>query len=471
MNAQPKPRKPLDEQAILCPHSIEAEQAVIGGVMVDPKALGKISDWIVEDDFFRRDHRLIWRAIVHLAGKRKPFDAVTLGEWLERNEKADIVGGVSAVIELANATPGAANIVAHAEIVKEYARQRECMSVGTGIHEDIRKGASAEAAITNATKQLGQIAITGNALGGLQSQQAITAAWLADLTRRYDAREEISGLRTPWHSLDRKTFGLQNGDLIFLAARPNMGKSIAVNQICVHAAGHSRRRVAQFSLEQTTRAVTGRNVSALAGVPHEWLQSPQEKYADEHADRFRQVMESLGQLAQIPLWIDDTPQLTAAQICGRARREHLRSPIGLVVVDTLNAIGRPGINANSEYGQASKMFKALGKELNCPVIVCCQLSRELLKRRDPRPIMSDLRDCGELEQDGDVILFLHREDYYDRNTKRKGIVEIEIGKGKDIKTGQRVYLENEFQFMRMVNIERDISDLFEDAEPDTGSLA
>lgn len=461
MNAVRKPAKPAED--ILAPHSLDAEAAVVGGVMLDPKALAKISDWIAEDDFFKQAHRYIWRAITYLAAKGKPFDAVTLADWFEREGKADAVGGVSAVIEISNSTPSAANIVAHAEIVKEYSRQRACMSAGVSLVEDIRHGASAEKAITNATRSLAAIPIVSNALGGLQSQKTITAEWLTDLTRRYERQDEVSGLRSPWPALDRKTFGLQNGEMILLAARPNMGKSIAANQICVHAADHSKRRVAQFSLEQTTKAVTGRNVSARSTVPHNWLQSPREQYADEHASRFQAVLTALGELSQIPLWIDDTPGLTAAQICGRARREHLRAPLGLVVVDTLNAIGRPGVNANSEFGEASKMFKRLAKELDCPVIVCCQLSRELLKRRDPRPIMSDLRDCGELEQDADVILFLHREDYYDRNTKRKGIVEIEIGKGKDIQTGQRIFLENEFQYMRMVSIERDISDLFDDA--------
>lgn len=434
----------------VAPHSIDAEQAVLGGLMLNERALAKIADWLVEEDFYRKDHRLIFRAITDMSVKNQPVDTVTMAEWFESNGLADLIGGSNYILQLGNMTPSAANIVAYAEIVRERSRLRSLIDAGTTIaSEAYAQGADAALIAATGAQALSKLQ-TSRLRGGLRAAKELLRSWYADLHRRYEVGDKVTGLRTPWNGLDLATHGLQNADLIILAGRPNMGKSVAGFQIAATAA-RAGIRSAVFSLESAEASVIRRCVSALASVPHDWLMAPS---SDEDGEQYwPKISAAMLELSEAPLVIDDSPGLDVHQIRARALRAHLQAPLGLVVVDHLHIVRRKGENEIRELGEISRTLKSLAKELNCPVLALAQLNRKLTDRVDKHPTMTDLRASGEVEQDADLILFLHREDYYDAKHYLKGVVEIEIGKGRDIRTGQRVHLANAFEFMRLDNWE------------------
>lgn len=434
-------------ELVRLPTSREAEQAVLGGLMISPEAYQLVADLLNEEDFADKTHRVIYRAIGELARAEKPFDAVTLGEWLEGHSLSDLVGGTSYILQLANTTPSAANIAAYAEIVAEKARLREVMEVGARMQKAAgERGADAGSVVAASIVKLNALRSTSLA-GGLTATKPMLQDWFADLHQRYESKTRVNGITTPWPELDEYTHGLQDSDLIIVAARPNMGKSIWGLNAAVHAAlrhGH----VAVFSLEMAKASCMRRSVSAIGNVPHEWLMAP----TDDHYDAesyWNQVTVAMRQLGEARLLIDDTGALSAGQICARARRVHLRSRLRMVVIDHLHIVKTPGKDRTRELGEVSSAFKALAKDLKCPVVALAQLNRSVQGRDDKRPVMADLRDSGAIEQDADVILFMHREDYYDRNTHLQGVVEVEIGKGRDIKTGTRTYFQNRYDCMRL----------------------
>lgn len=435
-----------DDTLRVPPHSIEAEQAVLGGLMLQPASLAKISDWISERDFFRRNHQAIYRAITELSRRGDPCDAVTLGDWFQSNGIDGIAGGVGYIIELADSTPGAANIVAYAEIVKQKADLRDVIDAGSEMVSAAFDGRRAAMDIASAaTQRLGRIA-GASTRSGLQPTKPLLKAWFENLAKLYETGSRVTGLPTPWRDLNDVTHGLQPGELILLPARPNIGKSVAGFQLAAFTALQGKR-TAVFSLEMTHDQVMRRCISSVGRVPHEWLKAP---HHGEDSDVFwSRVSDAAALLAAAPLLIDAEPSLTIDQIRGRALREHLRAPIELVVIDHAHIVKRPGRNEVTELGEISRGGKALAKELDCPVVMLAQLSRSLEQRSDKRPVMSDLRSSGELEQDADLILFMYRDDYYNPSTHLKGVVEVEIGKGRDVRTGQRVYFQNRYDEMRL----------------------
>ena len=427
------------------PYANEAEQAVLGGLMLSDSALLQVSDWLSEDHFYRRSHRVIYRAICDLATKGQPHDAVTLGEWFHAQGVSEDVGGASYVIELANSTPSAANVAAYGEIVREKARLRELIDAGTALAgAAFAPGASASLIAADALLKLS--AMSGETrLGGLKPSRGSVQAWWADLQRRYDAEEEMSGLPSPWPCLDAITLGWQDGDLIILAGRPSMGKSLLGFQAAMHNAT-ANRRTDIFSLEMSEKQVVQRGVAALARIRHRALQDPRLLERDD----WDQLMAAQSRIANAPLYIDDQPGLTALQICARARRQHLRSPTRLIVIDHLHEVKRQGRDLVNEIGEDARQFKRLAKELNVPVILLCQLSRANAMRSDHRPNLGDLRASGSIEEIADVVLFIHREDYYNRDTHLKGVIELILGKGRDLPIGETAYLENVYSEMRAV---------------------
>lgn len=427
------------------PAAIDAERSVLGALMLDPTAITRV-DWLTEGDFFRADHRVIFRAITALAGRGEPCDAITIGEWFDREGLAQDAGGRAYPVELANNTPSAANVVAYADIVAEQSRKRQAIDAAQRVIVDaLDRGVSSVDVVAAAMQRFSQLP-SSRLGGGLESVKPLLREWYYDLVRRYEIGDRVTGLPTPWANVNTATHGLQDGELIVLAARPNMGKSIAGFQLSTFAACGGQR-AAVFSLEMTRVQVMRRCISARAEVPHDWLLAPSN---GEDAELYwGRVTPAWTALQEVPLLIDDTPQLSIDQICARARRAHLQQRLRLVVVDHLHIIRRPGENEVRELGQISAALKGLAKDLGCPVVALAQLNRQLTGRPDKRPMMSDLRASGELEQDADVILFLHREDYYDRNTHLRGVVEMEIGKGRDVRTGQRIHLANRFDIMRL----------------------
>lgn len=429
------------------PVAAEAEQAVLGGLMLRPAAIAEVQDWLPADAFFNGSNRVLYAAIVDLVAKGQPVDAVTMGEYLEAHNLTGVIeGGVRYVYEIANATPSAANIAAYAEIVVEKWKLRRAMDAGAEIVKAAgARGARSQDVAGDALRTLSTIAQESR-LGGPVSVRSILVEWYGDLTHRYEHGERLTGVETPWRELNDLTLGWQPGDLIVIAGRSNMGKTALALQAAGFAALRGTR-VGVFELEMSRRQVVQRMVAAFGEVSHAHLRNP--KWLPQES--WGRITEIQTRLHDAPLVIDDQAGLTVAQIVARVKREQMRAPFGLVMVDHLQLIKRPhrqGARDDVEIGEITKELKALAKSIGCPVLLLSQLNRGAAARSDHRPIIGDLRGSGEIEEDADLILFAHREDYYDDETHLKGVVELIVGKGRDMPTGQTINLQNRFDQMR-----------------------
>lgn len=444
MNAQFRDEREDVAQLRVPPQAIEAEQNVLGGLMLAPDALWRVMNLLSAEDFYRESHRLIWQAITELADKRQPFDVVTVGDWFTAKGLGEIVGNGADIYEMATNTWSAANIMAYAEIVRDKAVMRRLIDVGTAIVDNGFKPEGRDPAELLADAQQALIGMQPKQRGGLQPAKDSLGDWFDDLQRRYELGDKLTGMPTPWMEVNKATHGLQKGELILIAARPSMGKSIAgMNQALFTALRGNHTAV--FSLEMGKRQIHRRNVASLGDVPHDWLLAPQEG-EDSYWDR---VNLALQRIKGAQLSIDDTSDLTISQLMARARMLHMKQPIELLVVDHIHDFKINAKEARFEYGKIAQGLKTLGKEFDCPVVALAQLNRGLSERKDKRPTLSDLRESGELEQKGDLIIFLHREDYYDKETHLKGVVEWMIAKGRDIEAGKTVHLRNDYAHMAL----------------------
>lgn len=422
------------------PMSSEAEQSVLGGLMLDNASLVRVVDWLAEDDFYRRDHRMIYRGIRELAGAGKPFDSVTLGEWFEVNGLAEQIGGTGYLVELASTTPSAANLTAYAEIVAEKSRLRSGIELGTALANDCFESAGRSAADILAAAHSGLLALSPTRQTGLLPAKAGLQSMFQALCARWED-QALPGLPTPWAEVNTVTNGLQDAELIVLAARSNMGKSLLAFQLASFNALRGNR-TAVFSLEQTAEAVMRRCVACLGEVPHHWLRQP----SSEH-DHWAATNAAMKQLVVAPLWIDDSPRLTATQIRARAMREHLRKPLRLIVVDHLHEMGLPGKQGETiERGDAMRDLRAMAKDIGCPVVVLAQLNRGA-DDDGARPRLKHLRGSGGIEEVADIVLFAHRPEYYNPGDN-PGLLELIVGKGRDIESGKTIHLKWRGEFMR-----------------------
>lgn len=427
------------------PSSMEAEQAVLGGLMLAPTALSKISDWLTADDFLRNDHRMIYAGILSLAEASKPFDPVTLGDWFEAQGKAAEVSGGAYLIDLARTTPSAANIVAYAEIVRDKSLLRQAIDSASRLQDACYQPNGRDTGEIIATHSHEITHLRGDPKGGgLVLASAGLNDWFEDLQVRYASGGKVTGLPYPWMDLNNVTHGLQPGELTIIAGRPSMGKSIVGLNLALFTAMRGKN-VAFFSLEMTRRQVTRRNISSLCGVPHDWLLAPD---SDEYWPR---VTDAIRQLRGIPLMVDDQAGLNVMQWAARTRRAHMQRPIDLIVLDHMHDMALPGKrDPRFEVGDIAATGKLLAKELNCPAVLLAQLGRKLEERTDKRPVMRDLRESGEIEQKADVIVFLYRDDYYMRNEEGyepNGVLEAILGKGRDIEVGAPIILRADFAHM------------------------
>ena len=417
------------------PHSIDAEQSVLGGLMLVPQSWDRIADKLTEEDFYRRDHRLLFRAIAELAEKGQPFDAVTLGEWLESRGLAEDAGGSTYVIELASTTPSAANIEAYAEIVREKSILRQLIEVGTGIVNDGYQpdGRSSGEVLESAEQKVFHIAEAGmrGRKGFLPMRKAVKDAFEL-LQQRYNARGELTGLPSGFRDLDDITAGLQPSDLIIVAARPAMGKTSLALNMAQHAALKTKKAAAVFSMEMSAPQLAFRLISSLGRVDQSRLRTGQ--LEDEDWPR---VTSAITMLSDAKIFIDDTPALSPIELRSRARRLAREHDLGLIVIDYLQLMQVPGNKENraTEISEISRSLKALAKELNIPVIALSQLNRSLESRTDKKPVMADLRESGAIEQDADMILFIYRDEYYNKDSAEKGMAEVIIGKHRNGPTG------------------------------------
>lgn len=417
------------------PHSIEAEQAVVGGLMIKNSAFDDVGDRVRADDFFRRDHRIIYSAIEQLSNAQKPFDVVTLSDYLSDIGELEAAGGMMYLGNLSKDTATAANINAYADIVRSKSILRQLIEVG----DDIAQGAynpgeqSVKELLDIAEKRVFEIADAG--AQGTQQHRAV-GDLLGDAVSRLQELVEqdnaITGLETKFTQFDEMTTGLQPTDLVIVAARPSMGKTSFAMNIAENVAIGSRLPVAIFSMEMSGEQLAMRMISSLGRINQQKLRTGQ---LDDGC--WSRVTSAVTLLGDAKIYIDDTPSLSPTDLRGRARRIKREHGLSLIVIDYLQLMQIPGSqNRVNEISEISRSLKALAKELQVPVIALSQLSRALESRPDKRPIMSDLRESGAIEQDADLVTFIYRDDYYNReNSEHPGTAEIIIGKQRNGPTG------------------------------------
>ncbi|MET4727176.1 replicative DNA helicase [Lysobacter enzymogenes] len=449
------------DQLRVPPQSVEAEQAVLGGLMLAPDAYDRIADQLVEEDFYRRDHQLIYRAIRELAERSRPFDAVTLGEWFDSQGLSEQVAGGAYLIELATTTPSAANIAAYAEIVRDKAVMRKLIEVGTEIVNDGFQpdGRDSGEILSKAEQQVFAIAEAG--ARGRTDFTPVTKA-LSEafdvLQTRYANGGAVTGLPTGYTEFDEMTAGLQNTDLLILAARPAMGKTTFALNIAEHVAFRTKKAVAVFSMEMSASQLALRLISSVGRVNAQRLRSGQLEDED-----WARVTGAIRQLREVKIFIDDTPGLSPDVLRAKSRRLKREHDLGLIVIDYLQLMSVPGNQENraTEISEISRSLKHLAKELNLPVIALSQLNRSLEQRADKRPVMADLRESGAIEQDADIIIFIYRDDYYNKETSPdKGLAEVIIGKQRSGPTGS-LKLKFFGEYTRFDNLAHDSIGSFE----------
>lgn len=418
------------------PHKLDAEQAVLGGIMLDESALPKLADWIKQEDFYAPAHRLIYQAMLDNAAQGNPIDAVTLGEWFASNGKLSVVDDGAYLIELATTTPSAANIENYAGIVKQYATRREIIEAGNELAQLGYSPGGMDVPQIAAATTLRLSELTNVRKGDFVIAKDVARDWFQSFQGRYESGDTLIGLPTPWKEYSARIKGLQSGRLYVWAGRPGMGKSAAaVTAAFELALAHPDMYVPYFSFEMPASEVMERGVAHIAQVPLEFLQNPASPNHDPEILMPR-VTSAIKAINATRLMIDDTASMTIRQVESRARRLAMKGKVACVFLDHMHRMAFIGQNEVTEYGMIAKGGKNLSKELDCPVVFLAQLNRSVDSRPDKRPIMSDLRASGEIEQEADVITFFYRDEYYTKDQcKCKGNVEFITEKNRSGQSG------------------------------------
>jgi len=423
----------------LPPHSIEAEQSLIGGLLLDNSAWDRIADIVNETDFYRDDHRRIFRRIRQLVEQAKPADVVTVFEAIEKHNEIEQAGGLAYLSEIANNTPSAANIRRYAEIVHERAVLRRLVAVGDEIAASALNpaGKDVKQLLDQAEAKVFEIAESGARTSqGFVAIQPLLGEVVDRIQELYEQENpsEITGVPTGFVDLDRLTAGLQPGDMIVIAGRPSMGKTAFALNIAEHVGVDLGLPVAIFSLEMSGPQLAMRFLSSVGRLDAHRIRTG--RLNDDEWDK---MTVALGKLHNAPIHIDESGALNATDLRARARRlaRQFGGKLGLIVIDYLQLMTstRDGENRATEISEISRSIKALAKELQVPVLALSQLSRKVEERNDKRPLMSDLRESGAIEQDADIILMMYREEYYKPDTQEKGVAEVIIGKHRNGPTG------------------------------------
>lgn len=415
------------------PHSLESEQAVLGGLLMNHDVWDNIAESVSEHDFYRLEHRNIFHAIFMLREQNQVYDIVTVAEWLKNHQKLDTVGGASYLASLTEMTPGVSNIHAYATIVRKRSILRQLIKATNQISENIfnPQGKTNTQILADAEQAI--FAISEKEFRGQYKSSNLIRGLLVAAMNKIDALfksdNPIIGVASGFHGLDEKTAGLQAGELIVIAGRPSMGKTALAINIVEHAVIKEALTVAVFSMEMSGESLAMRMLSSLARVDQQKIRTGRLQDAD-----WPRLTSAVELLQDAKLFIDDTPAMTPIEISARCRRIHRESKgIDLVVIDYLQLMQVAGANENraTEISEISRALKAMAKELNVPVIALSQLNRSLEQRPNKRPIMSDLRESGAIEQDADVIMFIYRDVVYNEDTDEKGKAEILIAKQRN----------------------------------------
>jgi replicative DNA helicase len=431
------PRDDNDEVARLRipPHSIEAEQSVLGGLLLDNLAWDRAADLLSDGDFYRYEHRLIYAAIGALVNASKPADVITVFEQLQSLGKAEECGGLGYLNALAQSVPSAANLRRYAEIVRERAILRKLVAASDEIATDAfnPQGRPVPQILDEAEARIFRIGEEGSRSrqGFLPMDQLVVQ--LIDRVNELaeNGAEEVTGVRSGFYDLDRMTAGFQPGDLLVLAARPSMGKTALALNIAEHVAVQEGLPVVVFSMEMGASQLALRMVGSLGRIDQQHLRT-----GALRDDEWGRLSEAVDKLGKAPVFIDESPALTPAELRARARRQARQcGRLGLIVVDYLQLMSGSSSSSDENratvLGEISRGLKSLAKELKCPVLALSQLNRSVESRNDKRPMMSDLRESGAIEQDADVIMFIYRDEYYDKESKKPGVAEVIVAKQRN----------------------------------------
>ncbi|WP_310643450.1 replicative DNA helicase [Limnohabitans sp.] len=420
------------------PHSVEAESSVLGGLLLDNSAWDRVGDLLVDGDFYRYEHKQVYAAIGALVNASRPADVITVYEHLQALGKAEEIGGLGYLNALAQYVPSASNIRRYAEIVRERSILRKLVTASDEIATNAfnTQGRAVAQILDEAEQKIFNIGEEGSRMKqGFQAMPQLVVDLLDRVQEMADNQNDITGVPTGFVDFDRMTSGLQPGDLIVLAARPSMGKTALAINIAEHVAVNEGLPVAVFSMEMGASQLAVRIVGSIGRVDQGHLRTG--KLSD---DEWPRLTEAIEKLRNVSLHIDETPGLTPSELRANARRLARQcGKLGLIVVDYLQLMSGSsssgGDNRATEIGEISRGLKMLAKELQCPVIALSQLNRSVEQRTDKRPMMSDLRESGAIEQDADVIMFIYRDDYYNKESKEPGVAEVIIGKQRNGPTG------------------------------------
>jgi replicative DNA helicase len=436
------------------PHSLEAEQSVIGGLMLDNRAWDDIADIINEQDFYRHDHALILRSINALSENDQPYDVLTVSDWLGTRGELDSIGGLAYLSILANDTPTAVNIKAYANIVREYSILRSLIQVGNEISASAYNsdGKPSKELVDEAERKVFLIAEQrAGSRQGFEAINELLGRAVKRVEEMYRSDTSLTGIATGFNKFDEKTSGLQDSDLIIIAGRPSMGKTSFAMNLAEHSALHNENSVAVFSMEMPGEQLALRMMSSLGRIDSHSLRTG--KLDDQDWPR---LISSVNMLSKAKLYIDDTASLTPTELRARTRRLKREHGLDLVIVDYLQLmqVGGSTENRATEISEISRSLKALAKELEVPIVALSQLNRSVEQRPDKRPVMSDLRESGSIEQDADVILFIYRDEVYNAESADKGTAEIIIRKQRNGPIGT-VRLSFLGQYTRFENLAHD----------------
>ncbi len=437
----------------LPPHSVEAEQSVLGGLLLNNTAWDRVADFISESDFYRADHRLIYRHITKLIEATRPADAITVSESLDSTKELETVGGLAYIGALAQNTPSAANIRRYAEIVRERSVMRKLAETATNIADLAYNPMGREAAqlVDEAESRIFAISEEGarTRQGFFEMQPVLTeVVERIDLLYNRENPSDVTGVPTGFADMDRMTSGFQPGDLVIVAGRPSMGKTALALNIAEHVALDAGLPVGIFSMEMSASQLAMRLLGSIGKLDQHKLRTG--RLAE---DDWRRLTDAVGRLSEAPIQIDETAALNALELRARARRLHRQyGQLGMIVVDYLQLMSASsqGENRATEISEISRSLKALSKELNVPVVALSQLNRSLEQRPNKRPVMSDLRESGAIEQDADLILFIYRDEVYNPDSPDKGRAEVIIGKQRNGPIGS-VMLTFQGEFTRFAN--------------------
>ncbi|MDQ0204021.1 replicative DNA helicase [Pectinatus haikarae] len=435
------------------PQNIEAEQSVLGAMIISRDAIAEAEQILIAADFYREAHRITFAVMTDIFNRNDPVDLITVTEQLRKTNQLEKVGGITFLTALANSMPTAANIIYHAKIVKEKAQLRSLINTATTIaamgYED---NEDVDAVLDKSEKLILDVA-ANRTVGDFMPIKTILLDTFSKIEQMHEAKGGITGLSTGFKDLDKLTSGFQPSDLILIAARPSMGKTAFTLNIATHAAVRKKEAVAFFSLEMSKEQLVQRMLCSEGAIDSQRMRT-----GGLVDDDWQRLISAADRLSSSPIFIDDTPGITIMELRSKARRLKLEKGLSLIIIDYLQLmqgrIGGKGDNRQQEISEISRSLKALARELNVPVVALSQLSRSVEARQIKKPMLSDLRESGSLEQDADIVMFIYREDYYDPDTENKNITDIIIAKHRNgpVDTVQ-LYFQKEFT--RFGNLSRE----------------